>query len=84
MDALTARTYLTSALAQFLGLTGRAIGIDILKAEGRDCWIRVAREDGVAVERALVAWGAEGVAWRVRGVGAWLGGLGGRGGEGGV
>ncbi|KAI9041644.1 uncharacterized protein KD926_006542 [Aspergillus affinis] len=31
LDPLTARTYLTSALTQFLGLTGSTISIDILK-----------------------------------------------------
>ncbi|KAJ5099799.1 hypothetical protein N7532_006800 [Penicillium argentinense] len=31
LDALSARTYLSSALSQFLGLTGTAIPIDILK-----------------------------------------------------
>ncbi|MCJ1416301.1 hypothetical protein MMC32_002636 [Xylographa parallela] len=81
IDAITARTYLTAALTQFLGLTGTAIAIDILKVEGRDCWLRVAREDGAAVERAVVAWAGEGVAWRIRGVGGWLGGLVGRGGR---
>jgi ribonuclease P/MRP protein subunit POP8 len=33
VDPLTARTYLTSALSQFLGLMGTSIGIDILKIE---------------------------------------------------
>ncbi|KAJ5087836.1 hypothetical protein N7456_011452 [Penicillium angulare] len=33
-DALSARTYLSSALSQYLGLTGTAIPIDILKVEG--------------------------------------------------
>ncbi|QGA16843.1 hypothetical protein EYB26_004513 [Talaromyces marneffei] len=33
VDALTARTYLTSALSQFLGLMGTSIGIDILKID---------------------------------------------------
>lgn len=33
LDPLTARTYLTSALAQFLGITGTSISIDILKIE---------------------------------------------------
>lgn len=31
LDALTTRTYLTSALSQFLGLTGSSIPVDILK-----------------------------------------------------
>ncbi|CAL5871822.1 uncharacterized protein PFLUO_LOCUS6075 [Penicillium psychrofluorescens] len=33
LDALSARTYLSAALSQFLGLTGTAIPIDILKIE---------------------------------------------------
>ncbi|KAJ5775243.1 uncharacterized protein N7511_000254 [Penicillium nucicola] len=33
LDPLSARTYLSSALSQFLGLTGTAIPIDILKLE---------------------------------------------------
>lgn len=76
IDMLTARTYLTSALRQFLGLTGTAISIDFLKLEARDVWIRVPREDGAAVVSAVSAWmGAEGVAWRIRGKSEWLGGL---------
>ncbi|KAJ5689120.1 hypothetical protein N7462_003512 [Penicillium macrosclerotiorum] len=35
LDPLSARTYLSSALSQFLGLTGTAIPIDILKVEPR-------------------------------------------------
>lgn len=77
IDALTARKHLTSALNQFLGITGTAISIDILKVEGRDCWIRVPREDGQAVVQALTAWTGEreGVAWRIWGRGGWLGGV---------
>lgn len=33
VDALTARSYLISALSQFLGLMGTSIGVDILKIE---------------------------------------------------
>lgn len=56
----------------------------MLKVAGRDCWIRVAGEDGTAVVGALGQWvgGAEGgVAWRVRGRGEWLGRVKGGGGE---
>lgn len=78
VDILTARTYLTSALGQFLGLTGTAIPIDFLKVEGRDVWIRVPREDDAAVVGALSLWvGSDGaVSWRVRGKGEWLGAVG--------
>ena len=72
LDALSARTYLSSALSQFLGLTGTAIPIDILKIDpasstrdqnaqsntrGYDCvWVRVPREDAAAVVAALSSW----------------------------
>ncbi|CAI7676815.1 unnamed protein product [Penicillium pancosmium] len=35
LDALSARTYLSSALSQFLGVTGTAIPVDILKVENK-------------------------------------------------
>ncbi|KAL2038502.1 hypothetical protein N7G274_008841 [Stereocaulon virgatum] len=75
VDILTARTYLTSALSQFLGLTGTAIPVDFLKVEGRDVWIRIPREDSTAVVGALSQWiGKEGaVSWRVKAKGEWLG-----------
>lgn len=75
IDILTARTYLTSALEQFLGMTGTAIPIDFLKVKDGDVWIRVPREDGNHVAGALSQWvGKEGgVAWRIRGKGEWLG-----------
>lgn len=76
VDVLTARTYLTSALRQFLGLAGTAILVDFLKVDHGHVWIRVAREDGAAVVGAVSAWmGSEGVMWRIRGRSQWLGGL---------
>lgn len=75
IDALTARTHLTSALQQFLGVTGIAIPIDILKVEGRDVWIRVPREDRRAVLEAVSGWANETVTWRVKGKSEWLSGL---------
>lgn len=73
-DLLTARAHLTSALNQFLGITGTAIPVDFLKIEGRDVWVRVPREDGAAVVSAISGWvGGEGVAWRIREKGDWLG-----------
>ena len=75
IDILTARTHVTSALSQFLGLTGTAIPIDFLKLDGRNVWIRVPREDGSAVVGALSQWAGGGgtVSWRIRGKGQWLG-----------
>ncbi|MCJ1339398.1 hypothetical protein MMC09_004687 [Bachmanniomyces sp. S44760] len=79
-DALTARKYLTAALSQFLGLTGTAISVDILKLESQDVWIRVPREDGSLMVEAVSGWveGSEtaSVGWRVRAVGEWLAGVG--------
>lgn len=79
LDALTVRTYLTSALTQFLGLTGAAISVDILKVDGTICWIRVPREDLSAVVAATGGWiggnDSEGVGWNVKGSGNWLGSL---------
>ncbi|PGH01222.1 hypothetical protein AJ79_07993 [Helicocarpus griseus UAMH5409] len=86
LDALTARTYLTSALSQFLGVSGTAISIDILKVEykatGQDIlWIRVPRDDTAAVLAAVSSWigggGQSGVnvSWRIRAKGNFLGAL---------
>ena len=77
LDELTARSYITSALTQFLGLTGSAISIDLLKIDGSECWIRMPREDLSPVIAALGGWvrninGKERVGWRVVGSGNWL------------
>jgi ribonuclease P/MRP protein subunit POP8 len=62
LDPLTAKTHLTAALAQFLGLTGTAIPLDILKiaredqAQTQAVWIRVPRSDAAAVVAALSSW----------------------------
>lgn len=77
VDIITARTHLTSALQQYLGLTGTAIPIDFLKVEGRDVWIRLPREDSSAVHGALSQWmGRDGsVSWQVKGKGESIGAL---------
>jgi ribonuclease P/MRP protein subunit POP8 len=80
LDDLTVRSYLTTAFTQFLGLTGSAISVDILKVEPKECWIRVPREDLSAVLAAVGGWIGRGengveVAWRIRGGGNWLGSL---------
>ncbi|KAI9374929.1 hypothetical protein BJX61DRAFT_226835 [Aspergillus egyptiacus] len=65
IDPLTTRTHLTSALSQFLGLTGTSIPIDILKVSPetpqshpteKTIWIRVPRQDAPAVVAALSSW----------------------------
>ena len=80
LDDLSVRSYLTSGLSQFLGLTGSAISVDILKVEDKECWLRVPREDLNAVLAATGQWqsGYEGgnrMAWRLKASGNWLGSL---------
>ncbi|CAG7961564.1 unnamed protein product [Penicillium salamii] len=91
LDALSARTYLSSALSQFLGLTGTSIPIDILKIENArqptekydTVWLRVPREDASAVVSAVSSWigggnksvGSADVAWRICAKGNFLGAL---------
>jgi ribonuclease P/MRP protein subunit POP8 len=76
LDTSTARLHLTSALKQYLGLTGEAIPIDFLKLQDRDLWVRVPREDSAAVVAALGGWvgGSDGasVGWKVQGRDEWL------------
>ena len=76
IDLLTARKHLTSALQQFLGMTGTAIPIDFLKIQGRGVWIRVPKDDGAIFVSALAGWvGLDGIAWRIRGKSEWLGAI---------
>lgn len=77
LDAITTRSYLTSALSQFLGLTGSAISVDILDITERHVWIRVPREDASAVVAALGQWAdpISGVSFKIEGHGQWLGGI---------
>lgn len=86
LDPLTVRSHITAALTQFLGVTGSAIPVDILKVEGMECWIRVPREDLSPVVAAVGGWiggtETEGkVGWRVKGSGNWLSVVGERGKE---
>ena len=79
LDPITARTHLTSALQQFLGLTGAAIPIDILKTDGHNVWVRMPREDGQAVVAAVTGWvkldqdgDGSSLGWKVKGRDDWL------------
>jgi ribonuclease P/MRP protein subunit POP8 len=75
LDTLLASQLLTQALSSYLGLTGAAIPIDILKldSESGQVWIRVPRRDARAVRAGLGAWmgnvRGEKRVWRVRGEG---------------
>lgn len=75
LDEITARAYLNSALQQFLGLTGTAIPIDILKVHRQNVCIRVPREDEDAVAAALSQWSnaAAGLSLQIQARGTWLG-----------
>ena len=76
VDAPSARLYLTSALRQFLGLTGEAIPIDILKIQDQAVWIRVPHDDALAITSSLPGWvgGKDGasVGWMIKGRDDWL------------
>lgn len=69
LDTFQTSQLLTSALTAYLGLTGAAIPIDILKIEGRDVWIRVPKGDARGVRAALGSWVGGKVVWRVLGEG---------------
>jgi len=80
LDEITVRSHITAALTQFLGLSGSAVSVDILKADGRECWIRVPREDLSAVMAAVGGWIGENdaggkVGWQVKARGNWLSSL---------
>ncbi|KAI0840006.1 hypothetical protein F5Y06DRAFT_245786 [Hypoxylon sp. FL0890] len=86
LDALQVRSYCTSALKQFLGATGVGIPLDILKVEGKDCWLRMPREDLGAFSAAITAWqgsyqDGSHYSFRIQGCSDWLGALVGRDGE---
>ena len=81
LDEVTAHSYLLSALSQFLGLTGTATQLNLLKVEGKDIWLRVAREDAGAVVAAMSQWRSvtQGVSLQVKARGTWLGAVMGKG-----
>ncbi|GKT49314.1 uncharacterized protein ColSpa_09495 [Colletotrichum spaethianum] len=56
LDNLQVRSYCNAALRQFLGATGSAIPIDILKVDGNQCWLRVPRPDLSPFAAAITAW----------------------------
>ncbi|ATY66805.1 hypothetical protein A9K55_000939 [Cordyceps militaris] len=56
LDELLARSYCASALQQYIGDTGAGIPLDILKVEGRQCWVRMPRDDLRAFAAALTAY----------------------------
>ncbi|KAI0969705.1 hypothetical protein F4678DRAFT_151595 [Xylaria arbuscula] len=80
LDALQVKSYCTAALKQFLGVTGMAIPLDILKVEGQSCWLRLLRDNLGAFAAAITAWqgtAQDGVhsTLQIRGCSDWLGAL---------
>lgn len=45
LDDLTSKSYCTDALKQYLGLTGEAIPVEILRTDDSECWVRLPRPD---------------------------------------
>ncbi|KAI5848855.1 hypothetical protein BZA05DRAFT_446383 [Tricharina praecox] len=78
-DILTWRTTLTSALTQFLGITGSAIQIDILHLSGDEAWLRVPRENAKKFQAAVGGYvgsrDGRSVGFRTRGTGEFLMGV---------
>lgn len=72
LDLITARQYITSALSRFLGLTGAAIPVDMLKLDGSELWLRVPRGDSLAFHEAVSSWVGTSSKWIVKGKDDWL------------
>ncbi|KAF2118921.1 hypothetical protein BDV96DRAFT_367321 [Lophiotrema nucula] len=56
IDPITASALLVRPLNQYLGLTGSAIPVDILKTHAAEVWIRIPREDAKAFRASLSGW----------------------------
>lgn len=55
LDDLTSKSYCTDALRQYLGLTGEAIDVEILRNLEEECWVRLPRQDLEKFSAALTA-----------------------------
>ncbi|KAK4203692.1 hypothetical protein QBC40DRAFT_274263 [Triangularia verruculosa] len=80
LDPLQLKSYLTSALSQFLGQTGTAIPIDILSVSSSSAWVRLPRPDLAAFSAAIAAFpgissGRERIVLKVEAAGDYLGAL---------
>ncbi|KAF4460568.1 hypothetical protein FALBO_12651 [Fusarium albosuccineum] len=80
LDNLMVKSYCTAALRQFLGLTGEAIPLDILKVENSHAWVRIPRPDLGPFSAAITAWqgtseNATRVSLQIRQCADWLGAM---------
>lgn len=55
-DEIQVIAYCNAALQQFLGLTGLATRLEIIRADGTSFWIRVPRGDGKKFNAAITAY----------------------------
>lgn len=80
LDNLQAKLLCTSALTQFLGISGKAMPIDILKVERAEFWIRLQAQDlprfnaAVSATQELIM-GDERCSLCIIGCSEWLGAL---------
>ncbi|TLS25689.1 hypothetical protein PpBr36_07420 [Pyricularia pennisetigena] len=58
LDALQARSYCASAMQQFLGVTGAAVTIDVLKVDAAkgEFWVRLPSPDLGRFSAAVTSW----------------------------
>ncbi|KAI1072759.1 hypothetical protein LB507_003292 [Fusarium sp. FIESC RH6] len=80
LDDLSLKSYCTTALRQFLGTTGVAISIDILKVENNHAWVRIPRLDLGSFAAAITAWrgtsdNGEQISLQLRQCSDWLGAM---------
>lgn len=76
VDDITFKSHITNALSQYLGITGTAINIDVLKTNLNRTVVRLPHEDESAVVAALSQWsGRGGVTLRILSRGGWLAGV---------
>ena len=80
LDSLQAKSFCTTALGEYLGISGRAVPVDILKVIGNEFWVRVPSWGLSRFDAALSAWSGPSVDGRKHAVlsvasSEWLGTL---------
>ncbi|KAK6541517.1 hypothetical protein TWF694_007324 [Orbilia ellipsospora] len=58
-DLLTWKTHLSTALNQFLGISGTAIPIDFLHSDVSEVYLRIPREDAPRFMAGITGWGED-------------------------